>query len=159
MYPFQEGGGSSPDIPMKKSKIASKLFESQFNCSQALLGAFGVDLGMDRDLCLKISTIFGAGITRRQHVCGAVSGALMVLGLKFGQGQEDDYAVKQRAYEIGERFLKEFEERHGSILCRDLLNFDISTEEARKTDEAIKLFTTVCPGLVKSAAEIVDAMI
>ena len=91
--------------------------------------AFFEDFGLSKDEALKIGACFGRGM-RKGEVCGACTGALMVLGLRYG----DD---KSKSNEICEMFLDEFESENGSYICRDLLNCDISTEEVSNMQEKI----------------------
>ena len=92
---------------------AVQLFESGYMCSQAVFAAFSEDFGISREDALKIGACFGSGM-RKGEVCGACTGALMALGLKYGED-------KAESNEICERFLDEFEKENGSYICRDLL--------------------------------------
>lgn len=90
---------------MNHADKAVELFGNNFNCAQAVFGTFAAELGMDEELALKIATSFGGG-ARKGELCGAVSGALMVLGLKYGHCHADDNEEKKNAYHIAEEFLK-----------------------------------------------------
>jgi C_GCAxxG_C_C family probable redox protein len=83
--------------------------------------------------------------------CGALTGALMVLGLQRGNIAPDG---KDETYRIAEEFVKRFREQHGSILCRELVGFDISTSEGLQAARDSKVFATVCPRLVDETAKI-----
>lgn len=130
---------------------AVQLFENGYVCSQAVFAAFSEDFGLSKDMALKIGACFGSGM-RKAVVCGACTGALMVLGLKYG----DD---KAKSNKMCETFLDEFEKENGSIICRDLLECDISTPEGVQKAIDNNLFKEVCPKMVESAAKIVDEMI
>jgi C_GCAxxG_C_C family probable redox protein len=92
-------------------------------------------------------------------VCGAVTGATMVLGFKF-QGKRNERKARYKTYELVREFVKRFEARHGTVMCKGLLKgIDLSNEEGRKKADKQKLFTTVCPGYVKDAAQILDEML
>lgn len=130
---------------------AVQLFENGYVCSQAVFAAFSEDFGLSKDMALKIGACFGSGM-RKAEVCGACTGALMVLGLKYG----DD---KAKSNKMCETFLDEFEKENGSIICRDLLECDISTPEGVQKAIDNNLFKEVCPKMVESAAKIVDEMI
>ena len=130
---------------------AVQLFESGYMCSQAVFAAFSEDFGVSREDALKIGACFGSGM-RKGEVCGACTGALMALGLKYGED-------KAESNEICERFLDEFEKANGSYICRDLLECDISTEEGVACARENNLFREVCPKMVESAAEIVEKLI
>ena len=130
---------------------AVQLFESGYMCSQAVFAAFSEDFGISRDDALKIGACFGSGM-RKGEVCGACTGALMALGLKYG-------GDKAESNEICERFLDEFEKENGSYICRDLLECDISTEDGVAFARENNLFREICPKMVESAAEIVEKLI
>lgn len=117
-----------------KADIAKELFLSGYNCSQAVFGAFCEDYGIDRDLGLRISSGFGGGVSRRREVCGAVSGAVMVLSLEHGYSQADNADEKKHLYEQVRGVLKSFEDETGSIVCRELLG--LSERVSEPTPEA-----------------------
>jgi C_GCAxxG_C_C family probable redox protein len=73
-----------------RTEIATARFLSGYNCAQAVLDAFRDETGLDEDLALKIATGLGAGMGRKQEVCGAVTGGILVLGLRHGRGRADD---------------------------------------------------------------------
>jgi C_GCAxxG_C_C family probable redox protein len=134
-------------------------FEEGFNCSQAVLSAYGPDLGLDAALALKIAGGFGGGMGRQGGTCGAVTGAFMALGLRYGSAEAEDEAAKEEAYAKVRELAQRFAAQHGSTLCRDLLGSDISTPEGRQLARERRLFTTLCPQLVRTAAEILEPML
>ncbi len=137
-------------------EIAVARFRQNFNCAQSVFVAFAPQLGMDESQALKLASPFGGGVTRRGQICGAVTGALMALGL--AQGAETP-AGKEGAYRLGEEFLQRFESRHATILCRELLDCDISTPEGLQQAREKGAFTVLCPLFVRDAAEIVQALL
>jgi C_GCAxxG_C_C family probable redox protein len=136
--------------------IAADLFDQNYNCAQSVLAAFAYQLDIDKSRLLKLASPFGGGIARRGQICGAVSGGLMALGLAQGA---DDPSGKEDAYRLGREFMRRFESRHNSILCRELLDFDISTDAGWQQAREIGLFKTRCPKFVNDAAEIVREML
>ncbi len=111
--------------PMENSsERAVARYDQHFNCAQSVFSAFASQLGMDESLMLKMASPFGGGVARRGQVCGALTGGLMALGLARGA---DTPAGKEEAYRLGQDFLQRFEAIHKTILCRDLLGYDIST--------------------------------
>lgn len=136
---------------MDRINEAVQLFEDGYRCSQAVFAAFSPEFGISKENALKIGACFGSGM-RKGEVCGACTGALMALGLKYGESKaESDDACN--------RFLDEFSDENGSIICRDLLGCDISTEEGVKYARDNNLFGELCPKMVESAARIVERMI
>jgi C_GCAxxG_C_C family probable redox protein len=134
---------------MTDQEKAAEIFNSGFNCSQAVLSTFAPRLGMPREQAMKTASAFGAGIARSQGTCGAVTGALMVLGLAYFS-EDDPAGSKTACYEAGQKFLKVFEQENGSVCCRDLLGTTL--EEAADKD----LFRTVCADMVRSAAALLE---
>lgn len=143
---------------MNKSDKALELFSNNFNCSQAVLTAFASDFGLSEELALKLGTSFGGG-ARNGEMCGAVSGALLVLGLKYGHFNASDSEQKSRAYDIAVEYTKRFKEANGSIVCRDLLGYDLTKPEEMACIREQNLFADVCPKMIKSAVEILESIL
>lgn len=134
---------------------ALDLFKSKFHCSQAVFAAFSEELGLSEEQALKIGSCFGSGM-RKGEVCGSCTGALMVLGLKYGHSKVGDVESKLKTDEVCDRFLDEFKLQNGSYLCNDLLNCDIKTDEGIKYALDNNLFTEFCPKMVESATKITE---
>jgi C_GCAxxG_C_C family probable redox protein len=107
---------------------------------------------------VRIASGFASG-KRTGDTCGAVAGAIMVLGLRYGS--EDCVTAAGRAVVYGkvEEFTRRFRERNGFLLCRDLLGLDTSTPEGLAKAKELNLFRTRCPALVADAASILEEMI
>jgi C_GCAxxG_C_C family probable redox protein len=144
---------------MKKSKHAVSCFKKGFSCSQAVLSTYSEQFGLDHELALKVSGAFGGGMGRMGETCGAVTGAFMIIGLKYGKTRAEDEQTKEKAYTLVQEFVKKFKARNGSILCRELLGCDISTPEGKKLMEEKQLTTTLCPKYVEDAAEIIEEIL
>jgi C_GCAxxG_C_C family probable redox protein len=144
---------------MSQVEAAVAAFQDGCSCSQAILAAFCEPLGMDREAALRVAAGFGGGMGRLGETCGAVSGAVMVLGLKHGTPAPQDRSAKERTYEQVRRFVKQFLARNGSIRCQELLDCDISTPEGFQSAKDRKLLTTICPRLVRDAAEILEGLL
>ncbi len=140
---------------MTKAERALQLFADGFNCSQAVLTVFAKDFRLDEKLTLMLGTQFGGG-ARNAEMCGAVSGALMVLGLKYGHYQQDDAEQKSRAYAIAVDYTNRFKEANSSIVCRDLLGYDLTKPEDAAIIKEKNLFGDICPKMIKSAVEILE---
>jgi C_GCAxxG_C_C family probable redox protein len=140
-----------------KSEQAMEYFRSGFNCAQSVLTPFSVDYGLSEEHCLKIACAFGAGMGRQQHTCGAITGALMVLGLHYGKGKMDDNAKKLDTYEKTRAFFKSFGEKHGSTGCLELLDgLRMDNPADMKKIEELDLHNTRCAKLVNDAVELVQ---
>ncbi|MEE3348846.1 MAG: C-GCAxxG-C-C family protein [Candidatus Gastranaerophilaceae bacterium] len=104
----------------EKSEKAKELFKSGYNCSQAVLGVFCEELGMDFDTAMKLACSFGGGMGRMREVCGTVSGMFMAAGLAFSSS-EPTSENKANQYKIVQELANRFREKNGSIICRELL--------------------------------------
>lgn len=134
---------------------AEELFKEKYHCSQAVLGAFAEELGISEKQALKLSGCFGAGMCKGE-VCGACTGALMALGLKYGQSEIDDMDSRIKANTVTEQFLDSFVKENGSYLCKELLGCDLSTQQGREYAITNNLFVDFCPKMVCSAVKIAE---
>lgn len=143
---------------MGNADSVAATFKEGFSCSQAVLGVYCERFGLDKMLAYKISSGFGGGMHCDQ-TCGSVTGAFMVIGLKYGRTRADDVEAKMKTAGMTAEFAKKFKARHGSIGCTELLGCNISTlegfEEAKKKD----LFKQLCPKYVISAVEILEEIL
>lgn len=151
------------EINIETSLYAQKamdLFKEGFNCSQSVFLAFEDIHKMDRKTALMLSSSFGGGMGRLREVCGAVSGMFMTAGVLYGYDDPKDYEAKKAHYERIQLLAKEFEERNGSIVCRQLLGLgegkDIPAPEQR-TQKYYK--KRPCAELVGMAAAIMEQYI
>ncbi len=142
---------------MSNGDRAVRNFNSGLNCAQAVLSTYGPALGLDEKTCIKIASPFGGGIGHVQEVCGAVTGAVMAIGLKHGEGSEQR-DKRDRIIELTQEFLRQFKERSGSLLCRDLLNFDIYTIDGLRKAREQGAFS-VCSGYVRLAEELLEKLL
>ncbi|MFH0878778.1 MAG: C-GCAxxG-C-C family protein [Lentisphaerota bacterium] len=138
--------------------IADKHFEQDFNCAQSVFSAFAVqfNLYLDEETAVKIAAPFGGGMARRGGPCGAVTGALMAIGLARGAATPES---KEEVYRLGREFMRRFEEKHGTLLCRELIGCDISTPEGLQNAHASGVTRSVCPKVVHDAAEILHTLL
>jgi len=141
---------------MNRIETALSRFAEGFNCSQAVFSSY-IE-GIDEETAMKIASGFGGGMGRLAETCGAATGAMMVLGLRYG-GTSPTPEAKERIYAKIREFADRFKARNGSLVCRDLLSCDISTPEGYETAREKSLFTTTCPEYVRDAAEILEEML
>lgn len=142
---------------MEKVESAKKYFEKGFQCSQAVFAAYATECGLTEEQALKIGAAFGGGMCKGE-VCGAVTGALMAIGLKYGQCVEGDVDSKVKTNELTCLMMDKFKEENGSYICKDLLGYDLSIKEEAQQARELGLFTSFCPKMVESAARIVGEM-
>lgn len=143
---------------MNSVERAASCFEEGFSCAQAVLATYGPQFGLDRETALRVSGAFGGGMARMGQTCGAVTGALMVIGLQRGKTQVENDETKEVCYNIAKEFVEQFEARNGSITCKELLGLDISIAEEKLLAQEQGLFNTLCPRLVQDAAEIIEQL-
>jgi len=141
-----------------KPEQAVNIFKEGSNCSQAVISVYAGDFGFSRENALKISRGFGGGMGRLAQTCGAVTGAFMVLGLKYGNADIHDKEARERIYGLVREFARRFENRNGSVVCRELLDCDISKPEGAAAAKENNLFASVCPRMVGDAVEILEEM-
>ena len=131
----------------------------RFTCSAAVFSAFSGELGLDPDTAKKIGCGFGAGISKTGNICGAVSGAVMVIGLKYGKTEAGDEAATEKTRALVRQFIGVFTEKNGSVNCTALLGYDLSDPEEYVAARESGLFLTKCPTLVRDAADILEKIL
>ncbi len=145
---------------MSRAEEAFSLFRrGQSNCSQTILSTYSETLGLDRRLALSVAAGFGAGMGRMGEVCGAVTGAFMVIGLHSSMKEPDGRKAIELSYRYIQDFARKFKLRHQSIKCRELTGYDLSDPEQRATAREKGIFITLCPGFVKDAAELLEELL
>jgi C_GCAxxG_C_C family probable redox protein len=147
---------------MNKVETASILFDGIYNCSQSVLASFADEFGLEKDLAVRLATGFGAGIGKSSLVCGAVSGACMVIGLKYGSipsAEPKFQEQKEKTYMIVSDFLEKFEERNRSTNCRDLIGYDLHDPIQYAEAKRLGLFSTLCTKYVRDAIEITEEIL
>jgi C_GCAxxG_C_C family probable redox protein len=123
------------------------------------LASFANESGLDKDLALKVACGFGGGFAGLGGPCGAVTGAMMAIGLKYGKEKPGDEEAKEKTYRTVREFIHRFEQRHGASLCRELIKADISTPEGFQAARNKGLIATTCPAFVRSAVEILEELL
>ena len=143
---------------MTHEEKALSYFKDKFHCSQSVLAAYADELGLTEEQALKIAYCFNAGM-RKGEVCGACSGALMVLGMMYGQADKDDLESRNRANQMTNRFLDRFKELNGTYICNEILGCDITTQEGVEYALKHELFTTTCKDMVALAVQVLEEII
>lgn len=143
---------------MNHTEQARALFLSGCSCSQAVFGAFAGDLGLDRDTALRLSSSFGGGMGGMRETCGAVTGMLMVAGLKWGYSETGNLDAKTAHYARVRSLVEQFRAEHGTIVCRDLLAHlgTLRQDPSARTPEYYK--ARPCVRFVETAARLLDEM-
>lgn len=141
---------------MTRSEQAVALFRQGYNCSQAIFTAFRQAGKLDEETSLRLATVFGAGVACTGGTCGAVSGGLMAISMKYGRGDLASVDAKTKTYELGRQFMEEFARRNGSCVCAELLGMNIGVPQNLAKAREQKLCETKCLALARSAAEILE---
>ncbi len=136
----------------RAAESAQALFARDFNCAECVLAAVAKQMNLKSSLIPKVAAGFGAGMGRQGSVCGAVAGAVMALGLKYGrlhpkQGRHPTYHRVQA-------LCRRFEEKYGSIYCRDLLGHDLASTKALSRAMKAGVFATKCPEFIAAAVKL-----
>ncbi len=142
---------------MTKADDAVALFDQGFNCTQAVLSVFADEFNLDTDTARQIAQGFGAGVSRTGDRCGVVSGAIMVLGLRYGGTRAEDSDAKETTYAMVADFLQRFRKLHGSLDCTDLIGYNLS--DPRQHAQAKKVVPVRCPMFVSDAVTLLETMV
>jgi C_GCAxxG_C_C family probable redox protein len=140
-----------------RSDVAVEKFLAGYNCAQAVLYAFGDELRFDKDTALRLACGFGAGMARKQEVCGAISGGIITIGLKHGRGEGQDRTLTEETYRKVRELMARFESKHGTCLCRELLpGCDLNTPAGQRYYKEHDLLNQTCKGCVATVVETLE---
>jgi len=128
-----------------------------YNCSQSVLLTMAEHWKCRNELIPKVATAFGGGMGRCGSVCGALTGGLMAIGIKYGTN-EPSPEKRSRAYKLAEELYHRFEKQNGTVMCRELIGLDLSDAEQRKKAQEEHVFGKKCTVFVRSAVEILAAL-
>ncbi len=141
---------------MDRSEIAVNKFKEGYCCAQSVLFSYAEQLGISEDIALRLSNGFGAGMGRWQEVCGALSGAIIVLGLIYGRGVNDGKDKHHDTYAKVRELFERFEAQHGDIICKNLLDgCDLNTPAGQDLFKS-KNMIEQCYGYVDSVVKILE---
>ena len=145
---------------MKRSERATEKFLSGYNCAQSVLWAFSEEFGLSADTAVRLATGLGAGMAYRQEVCGAITGGILVLSLRYGRGDSQDSTATEETYAKTRELMSRFEAEYGTCSCRELLGgCDIATEEGRKVFIDNDMLNTKCKRCVQSVVDALEDMV
>ena len=154
---------SKPDTegipPKSRGEEALANMQKYGSCCSGVFAVYASEAGMDRDIAGAVGRGMAGGIGSLGHVCGAVSGAVMAIGLKTtNKGDMNPMEAGFKTMETVKEFIARFEEQHSSIQCRELIGYDISTREKSELAMKENAFAK-CPGYVQSAVKIADDLL
>ena len=145
-------------VPENRPEHAKGRFLKSMNCSQAILETYGPSMGLPTETSRRVAAAFAGGMGMGSE-CGAVTGAFLVIGMKYGKTRDDDSRADNETFKRVAEFVKEFKARHIYINCSELLKVNMGTPEGLKEASRKGLFTSVCPNYVKTAAEILEKIL
>jgi C_GCAxxG_C_C family probable redox protein len=135
-------------------------FQDGYNCAQAVIYAFSDDLHIEMNSALKLACGFGAGMGRKEEVCGAVTGGILVIGCKYGRGENDDPTATELTYAKTRELMDRFADGHGTFSCRELLDgCDLTTEDGKEYFKQNNLRNIICTPCVNSVVEILEKIL
>ena len=146
-------------MAMKRATDAVNAYRQGYNCAMAVFSAYAPEFGVEPEMAARIGSPFGAGIAKTGEICGAVSGALMVIGLTQRLEEVRDPASREKVYALTRRFTEEFTARNGSVNCTELIGCDLSDPKEFAGAREKNLFATTCLKMVKDAGEILDGIL
>jgi C_GCAxxG_C_C family probable redox protein len=143
-----------------KTDIALSKFTEGYNCAQSVLYSFCKEVRLDTIVALKLACGFGAGMGRKEEVCGAVTGGIMAIGAQFGRNELSGPEATEITYQKTRELMEEFERRHGTYLCKKLLDgCDLTTEAGQQIFKETNLKKSVCMPCVQSVVEILEVIL
>ena len=140
------------------SEIAANYFKQDYNCAQSVLLTMQEYYGIRKNrLIPKIATAFGGGIGRRGSLCGALTGAIMAIGLKHGT-DKTVLIEKEKAYKMALEFYDQFVKDCGSPFCRELIGYDLTDPEELERLRKSNVRDKKCSCFVRKAVEILISL-
>jgi C_GCAxxG_C_C family probable redox protein len=143
----------------KSADTAVACFKNGFSCAQAVFSTYAERLGLNQESALKVSGAFGGGMAGTASTCGAVTGGLMVIGLKYGKSKPDDDSAKEKTQARAKVFMEKFRDKHGSLVCKELVGCDISTVVGKRVFDETNCKERLCVGFVGDAVTILDEIL
>jgi len=139
--------------------MAVQKFKEGYNCAQSVMFNYIDRTGLSADFALRLATGFGAGMGRKQEVCGAISGGILVINCLFGRGANEDKSGQDKAYAKVRQLIDRFTEESGTINCKKLLGgCDLLTDDGRKRFNDERLIET-CHSCVDRVVKLLDEII
>ncbi len=144
---------------MDKKQLAAHYHARGYGCAQSVLAPYAPDYGLSEELALKLGTGFGSGMGRMCEVCGALTGAFMVIGLKYGKVYTDcnRYGNEtETTYKLVAELAQKFAARNNTIYCRELIGHDLNDPAEREKVVEAGLFKTTCGKCIGDAMDLLE---
>ncbi len=143
----------------RADKACELMASGTTNCAQAVIASFCEELGLEKNLALRIAQGFGGGMHHSGGTCGAVTGAYMVLGLSQKISNDKPREKLNANYALTAEFNRRFQQLHGSLNCTELIGYDLSVPEQGAEARQKKVFATVCAGFVRDTVKILEDLL
>ena len=140
---------------MKKQEKAMEYFENGCNCSQAVVMPYAKELNVKEEVIQKMAVAFGGGMSKAGKTCGCLTGALMVIGLKYGEDSAKIIANRIKSYDEGQKFIKQFNQIFGATDCSELIKLDLNKKEDMQQAQAV-VFANRCKNMVGKTVELLE---
>ncbi len=144
---------------MNRAEQAAEYMRGGLNCAQSVVKAFSAELGAEEDAVVRMASSFGGGMARNGYVCGAVSGAAIVLGARYGFSDPAESGARAKIAAKVNALIAQFQKANGAVLCRELLSIDPKNPEDWKRVGEAGVFANQCPLYVQSAAQLVEEIL
>lgn len=142
---------------LSEKEIAAE-FGKGFDCSAVVLSELSDELGITKEEAYRVSSCFGAGMLQGS-VCGAVTGAFMAIGIKYGNSKPNDMAQKDLCMQKRQEFVNRFEKEFGTTICPCLIKLDVRKEEDMKKAQDTGVLSEVCPKFCRRSIEITKELL
>jgi C_GCAxxG_C_C family probable redox protein len=143
----------------KPEDAAKLMLEHRMNCAQSVLAVFCSEYGVERNPALRLAMGFGGGMGRTGKTCGAVTGAYMVLGLSQRLNANNPRESIEMTYKSVQEFNRRFQALRGSLVCNELIGYDLNSAEGLIEARNKNIFSTVCPNIVSDSVKILGTML
>jgi C_GCAxxG_C_C family probable redox protein len=143
---------------MSRSENAKEMFLSGYNCAQSVVLSFAGDLKFSKELAQKMAAGFGGGMGKQQETCGAITGAIMILGLMKGEEVNNNEELKIATYGSVKELTSKFVAEYKTTNCRELIGCDLNTPEGSAKFNEEKIMENVCAGCVEKAVKIIETI-
>jgi len=145
---------------MDRASDAYALMASgRLNCAQVILSIYSDLFGLNRNLALQVAMGFGGGMGHTGMVCGAVTGAYMVFGLSNKISMSNPREALEKTYSLVQEFNSRFRSLHSTIMCKELIGYDLGVPESLAEARTKAIFSTVCPQFVRDSVKIVETLL
>lgn len=145
---------------MSQAEQVAQNMKNGYNCAQSIVKAYAKEVGIENEEeVVRMAAAFGAGIGRNGYVCGAITGAALIIGKKYGNNEPVDTARREKAYEVINKLVEIFEQEYRTVMCKDLISIDMKNPEELKKTRENGVFQNQCPAFVLLSGRALDELL